>query len=350
MSKSLRLLALAAVFNIVVGGAAAAQTVLVKGAKPGEGLEVVINAAPPAVGTIGPDGTGTVVAQLPLNAQNEPEMDARVYVDSCDKRRRVTIIERNQQVAVREQGCERREIGGVFWVRQRSTVVIDVAGPIPTLLLRQGEYDPTAVGATRDVPRGLVVFVGGGWGALDDITATACGNVGECEGKTSGGAYTAGATFWLTRFLAVEGSYMKPRTASYEGNGLNFRFDHSLETEIFTAGGKLAVPIRAVRLYGMGGGAFHRATSRTTQTNDPLSYTSEGVTYSVPGGTQTFEWKTEGWSWLTGGGIEGWVSPRVALYAEGVFVKIKGEPTSGTDVPVDTKFISAFAGIRLKLF
>lgn len=350
MSKPLRLLVLAAVFTITLGGVAAAQTVIVKGARPGEALEVVVNAGQPVAGTIGPDGTGTVVAQLPLNEQNKAEMDARVYVDSCDKRRRVVIIDRNQQVGAREDGCERREIGGVFWVRQRSTVVVDVGGPIPTLLLRQGEYDPTAVGSAREASRGLIVFVGGGWGGLDDILTTACGNIGDCEGKSSGGAYTAGVAFWLTNFLAVEGSYMKPRTASYEGAGLNFRFDHSLQTEIFTVGGKLAIPLKAVRLYGSGGGAFHRATSRTTQTNDPLTYTNEGVTYSFPGGTQTLEWKTEGWSWMTGLGIEGWVSPRVALYADGVFVKLKGEPTSGTDIPMDSKFVSGFAGIRVKLF
>lgn len=350
MFKPLRLLVIAAVLSITAAGVASAQTVLLKGAAPGETLEVVVNSAQPVTATVGADGQATAVGQLPLNANNRPEMDARVYVDACDKRRRVLILDRNMLAPARETGCDRREIGGVFLMRQRSTVVVDVSGAIPTLLLRQGEYDPNAATARREAPRGIVLFAGGGWGGFEDQTGAGCGNIGECEGKSSGGTYTAGAAVWLTRFFAVEGSYLKPRKASYEGSGTNFRFTYFLDADILTAGGKLAVPIGAVRLYGMGGGAFHKATSSTTQTNDPLSFESNGVQIEVEGGTQTIQGETEGWGWYGGGGIEGWVSPRVGLFGEGLYVKLKGDPTSGTDIPMDSHFFAVVAGLRFKLF
>ena len=350
MSKSLRLLALAAVFSFSAAGEASAQTVLLKGAPTGDAVEVLVNGAKVGEGTVGALGEVAVTGQMPLNDAGKPEMDSRVYVDVCAKRHRVQIIDRNRPPDTRPEGCERREISGVFWIRQRSTLVIDMTGAIPTLLLRQGAYDPKAVGVRRAAPKGLHLFAGGGWGSYGDRRTSACGDVGECEGKNSGGAWTAGATLWVTRFLGVEAAYLKPHKSSYEAEAVNFRFSHFFDAELFTVSGKLAAPIGPVRLYGKGGAGFHRATSSTTQTNDPLTFTSGGVTVNIPGGTQTLESSTEGWSWLVGGGLEGWVSPRFALYGEMDFSKIKGEPTGGTDLPLDARALTAVVGIRLKVF
>ena len=96
---------------------------------------------------------------------------------------------------------------------------------------------------------------------------------------------------------------------------------------------------------------FHRATRSTTQTNDPLNFEdNEGNPVTVPGGTQTLEVQTEGWAYLFGGGIEGWVSPRFALFGDGSFYKLKGEAKSGTDIPIDGHVFTVVAGIRLKVF
>ncbi|HVL67522.1 MAG TPA: hypothetical protein VM364_09690 [Vicinamibacterales bacterium] len=350
MSKALGLLLLTAAAFTIAAGAASAQTVIVKGASPGDRLELVVNGSQVAEGTIGGDGQGTLTGQLPLNEASKAEIDARVYVDGCEKLQRVHIVDRNQQPPPRAEGCERREIGGIFWIRQRSTVVIEVGSTIPTLLLRQGAYDPNAAFVKRESPRGLVLSAGGGWGSVDDVLPMACGDVGECDGRASGGAYSAGATFWLLRWAAVEGMYIKPRKASFEAEATNFRFNYFLNAEAFTVGGKLAGPFGPVRLYGHGGGAFHRATAATTQTNDPLEFTANGVTFTVAGGTQTIETRSEGWGWYAGGGLEGWVSPRFALFGEATFVKMKGDPTSGTDLPFDHMFTGVFAGLRLRVF
>lgn len=351
MSKSLRLLALAAALNITAGGVAAAQTVLVRGANAGDTVDVLINGTKSGSTTATGEGLTSVVVKLPMNDAKKPEMDAHVFVDGCSTRHVVHIVERNQQPPAREEGCERREITGVFWVRQRSTLVLDVGRPIPTLLLRQGEYDPTAVTRGRESPRGLVLFAGGGWGSYHSLLAEACGDVGSCEGKEGGGAWAAGADLWLTRFLAVEGAYVKPHKASFEGTGQNFRFSYFMDAELFTVAGKLGIPAGPVRLYGRGGAGYHRATRSMTQTNDPLNFDdADGNPVTVPGGTQTLEVKTEGWAYLFGGGIEGWVSPRFALFGDATFYKLEGAAKTGTDIPMDGRVFNVVAGIRLKIF
>lgn len=351
MSKPLRLLVLAAVLNIAASGVAAAQTVLFRGAAAGDTVDVMVNGTKSGTGTATGPGLMSVVAKVPTNDANRSEMDARVFVDTCPKRHVVQIVDRNQQPPTREEGCERREITGVFWIRPRSTLVIDVSNPIPTLLLRQGEYDPTAVTRGRQAPRGLVLFAGGGWGAYHNLLTEACGDVGSCEGKEGGGAWTAGADLWLTRFLAVEGAYVKPHKASFDGTGQNFRFSYFMDAELFTVSGKLAVPAGPIRVYGRGGAGYHRATRSTTQTNDPLNFTDEeGNPVTVVGGTQTLEVKTGGWAYLFGGGIEGWVSPRFALFGDANYYKLKGPAESGTDIPMDGHVFTVVAGIRLKVF
>ena len=351
MSKSLRLLVLAAALNMTATGIAAAQTVLLRGAAAGDTVDVVINGTRAATTTATGQGLTSVVAKLPVNESKKAEIDAHVFVDGCPTRHVVHIVDRNRQPPPREEGCERREIAGVFWIRQRSTLVLDVSNPIPTLLLRQGDYDPTAVTRGRQAPRGLALFAGGGWGSYHSLLAEACGDVGSCDGKEGGGAWTAGADLWVTRFLAVEGAYVKPHKASFVGTGQNFRFSYFMDAEIFTVSGKLGIPAGPVRLYGRGGAGFHRATRSMTQTNDPLNFNdSDGNPVTVPGGTQTLEVQTEGWAYLFGGGIEGWVSPRFALFGDASYFKLEGPAKTGTDIPMDGRVFTVVAGIRLKIF
>ena len=351
MSKSWRLLALVAALNMGAARVAAAQTVLMRGPAAGDTIEVVINGTKAATSSAVGEGLTSIPIKLPANQANRAEMDAHVFVDTCAKRHVVHIVERNQQPPAREDGCERREISGVFWVRQRSTLVIDVSNPIPTLLLRQGEYDPRAAARGRESPLGLILFAGGGWGFFHPLLGEACGDVGACEGNEGGLAWTAGADFWLTRFLAVEGAYVKPRKASFDGAGQNFRFSYFMDTELFTASGKVGIPAGPVRLYGRAGGGFHRATRAVVQTNDPLNFNDpDGNPVNVPGGVQTLEVETEGWAYLFGGGLEGWVSPRFALFGDATYFKLKGSATSGTDIPMDGRVFTVVGGIRLKVF
>ena len=70
----------------------------------------------------------------------------------------------------------------------------------------------------------------------------------------------------------------------------------------------------------------------------------------IPGGTQTFAVETEGWSWYAGGGFEGWVTPRFALYTEVVSTRLRGPAKSGSDLELTQRVTSVVAGVRLKLF
>jgi hypothetical protein len=351
MTNALRRLGLAAAISFLLPAAAAAQTILLKGATPGSAVEIFVNSQQSNTGVVAGDGQVRVIGTIPPNDAAKPEMDSRVYVDTCDKTYRIHIMNRNMPAPPRGEGCERDEIAGVFWVRQRSTVVIDVSQEIPSILLRQGSYDPNAaLRIKREVPTGFVVFGSGGWGTFQNVDPQGCGTVTDCLGEQSGGSYTFGAAMWIKKWLGGEIAYVRPRTADYRGGGTNFDFTHSLEAETLTIAGLLAAPLGPVRLYGKGGGSFHRAVSISTQINQDSTITVDELPVTIPGGTQVFAVKTEGWSWLAGGGIEGWVTPRFALFGEVAMAKVKGPATSGTDLEINERVTYTVGGVRFRLF
>ena len=351
MTNALRRLGLAAAISLFLPAAATAQTVLLKGAAPGSAVEIFINNQQATTGVVAADGQVSLTGTLPANEDAKAEMDSRVYVDTCGQTYRVHIMNRNMPAPPRGDGCERDEVAGVFWVRQRSTLVLDVAPEIPTLLLRQGRYDPNAtLRVRREVPTGVIVFGSGGWGTFQNVNAAGCGTVTDCVGDQSGGSYTLGASVWLTRWLGGEVAYVRPRKADYRGGGLNYDFTHTLDVEAITVAGLLAAPLGPVRLYGKGGGSFHRAISSSTQTQPDTTITVDGADVTIPGGTQVFGVKTQGWSWLAGGGFEGWVTPRFALFAEVAMAKVKGPARVGSDLEINERITYTVGGVRLKLF
>jgi hypothetical protein len=338
MHRSWRLPVLAALLNVCLGaGAAAGQTVIVRKAPPGTRVEVAVNAAPVASAEVDPAGD----AKVPINVTavaGKPEIEAHVFVDSCDVVRRVIIVESNRQPAAPEAGCTRRQISGLFGVQRVNTLVIDVGGVNPTMLLIKGSYslDPEAPARTWTPSlAGLVVFGGGGLGAFRDARALACGNVTPCGGHDSGLAYVTGATFWFSRFLGVEGSFLKPGTVTANGSGDNYSFDSSLDTWLVTIAGKVGIPAGPVKIYGLVGTDYHQATSTTAQT--------------IAGATQTLEFKTEGWNLLFGGGLDAWIAPRVALYAEAGLAGIKGKAVGGGEAQIDDRLRFIVIGLRLRI-
>ena len=351
MTNALRRLGLAAAISFFLPAAAAAQTILLKGATPGHAVEIIVNSQQASTGVVAGDGQVRVIGTIPPNDAAKPEMDSRVYVDSCDKAYRIHIMNRNMPPPPRGEGCERDEIAGVFWVRQRSTVVIDVSEEIPSILLRQGSYDPNAaLRVKREVPTGFMVFGSGGWGSFQNVDPQGCGTVQDCLGEQSGVAFTLGATMWLKKWLGGEIAYMRPRDADYRGGGTNYDFTHSLEAETLTLSGLLGVPLGPVRLYGKGGGSFHRSVSTSIQINQDSTITVDDVPVTIPGGTQVFAFETEGWSWLAGGGIEGWVTSRFGLFGEVAMVKVKGPADSSNELEINERVTYTVGGVRFRLF
>ena len=334
--KPLRLLTLGALVLLATLAPAAAQTVIVRNVQAGDAIEVFVNSTKAASATA--DAAGQARMTIDLKAAGvTADMDSRIYVDVCPKLRRIFVVNRNLQPPAKEDSCERREVTGIFLVRPRSTLVVDAGALIPTMLLRQGRYDPTAGKVRVLSPTGIIIFGGGGITQFDNPVRFSCGNVSDCDGDSAVLAVSAGVDLWVTRWLGVEGAYTKPRNITTQGAGGFFKFIDTYDVHLVTVAGKLGIPVGRARLYGKGGGVFHSATTASTVTIADVD--------------QTLRLRTQGWSWLAGGGIEVWIGQRFALFAEADFAKIKGSAV-GDDLEgdVDDKLTSLVGGFRIKVF
>lgn len=345
-----RWVALGAALHLAPGaGTSTAQTVLVRSAPPKSTVELLLNATP--VGSTAVDQAGEATLRVP-DGTGKPEMDATIYIDVCgDDAIRVLLVERGVQ-APAAGACARRDVPALFLVRPVSTLVINVGGPTPTVLLRQGPYDPKVASAERgrtQAPRGLVLFGGAGLWKVRDFRALACGTVAQCTADDITVSYTGGAAVWITSFLGAEAAYLKPTDSTAEGSGQDYRFNSFFDTRLITASGLLGVPLGPVRLYGKAGGAYHRGTFHTTQTMDEITVIVDGVSQTFEGGTQTFELRTAGWGWLFGGGIEAWVARSFALYAEGSRAALKGPAVEDGEGQTNERITSFLFGARIRI-
>ena len=336
MLISWRCFALAAIFLPLLSAAAAAQTVIVTNAPVGDRIEIVVGGKP--TGSVTVDGTRTATAPADLQkAVGVREMDARVYVDVCSKLHRIFIIERNQLPPAREDGCERRELPGIFWVRPENRLVINVGGAIPTMLLVRGGYNPNDPVQIKRAPSGFVLFGGGGLIGFNDFAGAACGTVTDCRQDGAGANFTGGAAYWIRPWLGAEGSYIRPSKLTTAGGESDFDFTSTIDVHIFNVVANIGVPAGPARIYGKIGADFHHARSTTTQT--------------AGGESQTIEIVTEGWGPVFGGGFEGWIKPAFAIYVEAAFGTLKGNPTTETvEGKMDEGFKYFVVGARVKLF
>jgi len=349
MMKPLRSLSLAAALALSAGaGTAAAQTLIVRRLPVGSTVEVVVNAS--KAGSAQPDTAGDVKIPIDLPAHTKKnEIDARVYVDTCDLTRRVTVAERDFSVLPPETGCTRQELTGVFLVRRVTSLVVNVGTPVATLLLRQGSYDLRPRGPRRLAPMGLVAFGGGSYVKYNNAIDFGCTNVPTCSGEDAGLGFTGGLDFWFTRYLAVEASYIRPPKLEINGSGQGYRFTSTLDPHVFTIGGKVGVPIGVVRLYGRAGFNYHHAQSATTQHTDEVTVTVGGFTTVTPAFNESLEATTSGWGWMFGGGLEAWVAPSFALYAEGGAVGMKGNTNTADESIIDNRLTVLSAGVRVRI-
>jgi hypothetical protein len=336
MVNAWRPLIAAAALSVTLGaGTSEAQTVMVRNAPAGEAIEVALNAT--NVGSGSADAQGIATLPLDLSAHgNKTEIDANVFVDACDKRHRIIVVERGQPIAIQEAGCDRREVSGLFWVRRVNTLVIDVGAPNPTLMLVKGAYRTGPAHTWAGPPEGLVAFGGAGLAKFSDVAVSACGNVTPCTSDDSGLAYTVGATYWITKFLGAEASYIRPPKATVGSTTDTLTFTNSLDAHVFTLSGKIAFPAGPVRLYGNVGTNYHRATSVTSET--------------FGGATQTLQFKTNGWSWMWAGGGEVWLGSAFALYGEFGFARLRASSVEGSGVIDDHLRFMLFGGrVRIGL-
>jgi hypothetical protein len=314
-------------------------------------VELVLNET--KVGTASADPAGD--AKIPFKVQDssgKTEMDATVHVDTCDNVRRVVVVERGKAPSVPEVGCTRRDVLGLFLVKPVSNIVVNTEGPNPTVWLRQGSVDlrPRGpAGRWSDMPTGLVAFGGVGLGKYRDQLFFYCGNVTSCDGSASRTTFTAGGTFWFSRYIGAEGAYVQPADVNVTGSGSNFRFTSQLEAHYFAINGKIGIPASRVRIYGQGGTNYHSASSTTRQTNDDTQITINGVPTTVPGGTQTIEIRTGGWGWQIGGGLEIWMKKSIGIYGEVGRTRIKGDSVEGPQGEMSDYITTFLGGMRFKI-
>jgi hypothetical protein len=347
----------AAALLILASTSASAQTIYVRNAKPGEKVEVVLNGA--TVASAPADQAGEAKLPIDLAKTGKPEIDANIFIDACDAARRVIIVERGGAVPPVEPGgnCTRRDTQGVFWLRGINTLVVDLSPEAnPSLLLVKGSYTPRDVAEAegtvpkRYAPTGLSLFGSAAWTSLSNVVANACGNVGDCNGSGSGLGFAVGGTYWINRYIGVEGAYVRPKQVKITGSGTGFSFTNSLKSDIVTVMGKVGASPGIVRFYGQAGIDYHQATSDTSQTVPDRTITVDGVDEVIPGGTQTFQLKTEGWGMVFGGGLEVWVNHNLGLFGEANYAKIKGDRVGGgAEGSIDDWLTYITVGARFRL-
>jgi hypothetical protein len=340
LMESWRQLALATVVTLTLAaGISSAQTVIVKNAPPGSSVEVVVNQdATGVTSDVDTSGVATVVIGL-FKDPAKLETDAQIFIDVCDKKRRILIAERGVLAAPPEKGCNRTDMGGWFLLKPVSSLLIDAGGPSPTLLLRQGRVSLNPSTTLSGVPTGVVLFGGGAYTSIGDVRLLMCGTVGNCSGGSSGFKYSGGVAYWFAPFLAAEATWIRPYEVNAEGTVSNFRFNSSYDADIFTVAGVVGIPAKAARPFGKVGANYHRAIFATTQTQ----------TDATENATQNYHVKTDGWGFVFGGGVEVWIKPTFGFYGEAGYGKIKGEPLDDEEGPANFGLTYVLFGARIHI-
>jgi hypothetical protein len=129
---------------------------------------------------------------------------------------------------------------------------------------------------------------------------------------------------------------MRPHEVTASG-GDTYKFNSTLDSDVWSILGKLGAQAGVVRIYGQGGMNYHEATHTTFETIDVQS--------------QTFQYKTHGWSWIFGGGMEAWLGQkqRLAIFGDAGIMRLKGNAESGGEAQIDDRLKYVSVGVKLRL-
>jgi hypothetical protein len=340
-------------------GQATAQTVVVTKAPPGGAVELGLNAS--TIGTATADAAGIATLKVDLESRGrKPIADVRIFVDVCEKARRVTLIETGWEAPTPAAGCTRHEIFGVYFLQKITTLVVSAAEEAQAVWLKQGtapdawlrDVPPETekkTGSETMVPKGFLLLVGAGLSKYANASTVSCGEQSTCTSDDTKVSIRIGGDYWIRPWVAISGGYLKPWGATAEGDGTGYRYKTSLNPNVVTITGKVGAPFGRFRVYGESGAVYNWTTRSTTQTMDERTITVDGLPIVVPGGTQVFDLKTDGWSWMWGGGGEYWLTPIIAVWGEFSWVKLVGQATGGGEGSLDETVTSVMGGIRLGL-
>lgn len=341
---------------MVVPGVAASQSILVTRVSPGTTVELVVNRA--SVGTATAGAERMVRLVLPLAAQvGKPEIAARLFVDTCPKAIRIVVAERGAQELPAGE-CTRREVVGVYLVREVTTLLVSLSDPVPTVRIRQGPAPPawlvseaqggTIIPRAVRAPAGLLLGGGGHLAAFRNFGSTHCGDVSDCTAKGTRPAYAAVLSVWPWRFLGASAAYIRPSRFAADGSGGTYRFTARLDAHLLAITATVGAPVGRARLFGQGGAVYHRARATISQTIDSVIQPADPAT-PIEAGTELFQTDTAGWGWIVGGGLELWLSPRVALLAGLDRAAVRGDAVDGSEAKLAEGVILVTVGLRLRL-
>jgi len=334
-----------------------AQTIIIRSAPPSAKIEAQVNTGATASAVADASGEARLAVEFPSRAD---EIDVRFFVDVCPDAVGVELMSPGVQPMPPAAACARNEIWGVFVMRRVTTFVVDLEGTTASIHVTQGPPPASWVGhsdseTTRRFfqttpPLGFVLFGAAGIPTFSNTIDAACGSATNCTRETFTGAGAAGATYWIKSFLGAQITFAKPAQASAFGGGDTFRFASTLDSRLVTIAATGGVPVGGMRLYGLGGGNYHRATVVTTETINDTSVVVNNVTQTIKGGTETFEHRTEGWNWMIGGGLEAWVTKSVGFYVEAQHARLKATDVGAAEGGIDDHLLLMVFGARVRIF
>jgi hypothetical protein len=293
-----------------------AQTVIVKGAPEGTTVQLGLNG--PVIATATADAQGLATLAMPAANAFTTETRIGVFIDRCPTARRIELADAGL-TPPNDGGCARDTTTWVFLLRSESTLVIDIASN-PLIRLAQGKPPDAWLRyglALADVeapwgppPTGLLLGASTGFVRFADFSAAACGDQGCSSSKLLKPITAFSATYWLSQYVGAELQYFRPTKTTAAGEGLGFTFGSTLETEILSVAGEVAVPANRGRLFARAGMNRHATRMLNTETVSAVTRADGSI---VPGGTFDTEFRTEGWGYMLGGGAEIWISRRLAI-------------------------------------
>lgn len=336
-------LALSAVIALTAGGGvAAAQSVIVTHAPPGAPVELIFNTTRVQTETADANGEATLTFALP---PGQDEADVRLSTEHCGDTRRVLLVERGLQPPPVADACDRRDLPDVFAVRRVTNFVVDVQEAAPSVHIRQGPVPPFWLGHEGESetgsrlpppPKGVIVFGGVGGVLPSNFSSVVCGTATTCSSADLKGGIDVGVGYWLKPVLGIQAGYLRSSNPTATGSGDGYSFTSSRQTEVATVTAMVGGSVGGIRIYGRGGGNYHRATLSTTETID-IS------------GTQSLELKTAGWGWVAAGGVEIWLKPFVGIYVDGGVDKLMGNAVGGAEGSMSEQLVFANVGLRLHI-
>jgi hypothetical protein len=193
------------------------------------------------------------------------------------------------------------------------------------------------------------VYGGGGLGRMEETLLRLCGNALSCTRETTKINFTFGAAYWLTRWVGVEGSYIRPSAVTADGFDESYEFTTKVTPRVATVAALGGLNVGPARFYGRVGAGYHRAAVRTTQVTYTRTIDVGDTVETFPGGEQLFTFATVGWGPVWGGGVEGWVGDKTALFADVTFIDLKGENANddGSVRTIDERPVVFNAGVKI---